>query len=205
MVGIAVRSKSCNNGALACFSAVFVRSVYLVWNFSLWECWIKKKKKKTKQPKGLFLSTSTSRGFFTRKGNLALLLGTAFIPVVMSSVGWLLLLFSSARWHFLCHFWGSIKLRAAFLEEPNLGLSVVETFPLSVLIIRCLIVLYFFQHPCGCFLITAAGGWNWPVAALSCEPSVAEWAWNTGFHGHFGCGVDGQLCFSSCFGITLYY
>lgn len=40
--------------------------------------------------------------------------------------------------------WGNIKLGAAFLEGPQLGLSVVETFPLFVLIIRCFILLYFF-------------------------------------------------------------
>lgn len=100
--------------------------------------------------------------------------------------------------------WGKNKALSCLARAASPWIECcVETFPLSVLIILWLILLHFFQHPCSCFLIVAAGGRNWPVPASSCELTVAERAWNTGFHSHFCCRVGGQLCFSGCFRIAL--
>lgn len=142
MFGIAVQFKLYNNGALACFSGVFVRSVYLVWNLPLWEGW----KKKISSPKVCF-STYLLQELFLLKENLAfLLLGAAFVTAVMSSVGWLLLLFSCG---------GKIKLWAALLEQRHLGLSAAWKHSL------CLCWLFSGLFYCISFNIPAVAFWSW--------------------------------------------
>lgn len=71
--------------------------------------------------------------------------------------------------------WGNTKLKSSLSVGVSAWIECCGNIP-SVCADYLLVffLLYFFQHPCSCFLISTAGGRNWPVPALSCETAVAE-------------------------------